>query len=113
MYLTKRKDWQNKLDELLFKFEKTANSSQALFDEVYVVLELAKNLDTLYNRQTSEEKAKLMKLLTVELLFDGEKLTITPHSAFEHLIKMKKRQNLETVGVEPTSKTDVPRHLRV
>ena len=47
-----------------------------------------------------------MKLLAIELLFDGEKLIITPHSAFSTLLNLRNCHKLETVGIEPTSKMD-------
>ena len=36
-----------------------------------------------------------MKLLTIELLFDGQNLIITPHSAFANLIKLLNCHNLD------------------
>lgn len=52
------------------------------------MLELSKDAYSLYLRQTPKEKAELMKLLTIELLFDGQNLIITPHSAFANIINL-------------------------
>jgi len=112
-YFEKRNDWQGELDELLFKFEKTASSNRTLIDGAETIIELSKDAYSLYLRQTPEEKAELMKLLTIELLFDGEKLIIVPHSAFSELLNLIKSHKLETRGVEPLSKTDLNKHLRV
>ena len=105
-YFEKRDDWQKELDELCFKFEKTATSNRNLIDDANLVIELSKDAHSLYLRQTPKEKAELMKLLAIELLFDGEKLIITPHSAFSTLLNLRNCHKLETVGIEPTSKMD-------
>ena len=39
-----------------------------------------------------------MKLLTIELLFDGENLIITPHSAFSNLLNLIKSHNVEMMS---------------
>ena len=57
-------------------------------------LELSKDAYSLYLRQSSKEKAELMKLLTIELLFDGQNLIITPHSAFANIINLLNCHNL-------------------
>lgn len=105
-YFEKRDTWQKELDELCFAFEKTATSNRNLIDDANLVIELGKDAYSLYLRQTPQEKAELMKLLTIELLFDGASLTITPHSAFSALLNLKKSHKLETRGVEPLSKMD-------
>ena len=112
-YFEKRNDWQKELDELCFKFEKTATSNRNLIDDANLVIELSKDAYSLFLSQTPKEKAELMKLLTIELLFDGEKLIITPHSAFSALLNLRKSHKLETRGVEPLSKMDQNRFLRV
>lgn len=105
-YFEKRDEWQKELDELVFTFEQTATSSRNLIDDANTIIELSKDAHSLYLRQTPEEKAELMKLLTIELLFDGQNLIITPHSAFANLINLLNCHNLEMVGVEPTSKME-------
>ena len=77
-YFEKRDTYQKELDELCFKFEKTATSNRNLIDDANLVIELSKDAYSLFLSQTPKEKAELMKLLTIELLFDGEKLIITP-----------------------------------
>lgn len=72
-----------------------------------------RNFAFCFKCQTPQEKAELMKLLTIELLFDGANLIITPHSAFSALLNLRKSHNLETVGLEPTSKMDQHKSLRV
>lgn len=39
-----------------------------------------------------------MKLLTIELLFDGKNLIITPHSAFANLLNLIKSHNLDMMS---------------
>ena len=95
LYFEKRDEWQKELDELLFTFEMTASSNRNLIDDAETIIELSKDAYSLYLRQSSKEKAELMKLLTIELLFDGQNLIITPHSAFANLIKLLNCHNLE------------------
>ncbi len=94
MYFEKRDAWQKELDELLFTFEMTASSNRNLIDDAETIIELSKDAYSLYLRQTPKEKAELMKLLTIELLFDGQKLIITPHSAFANLLNLLKCHKL-------------------
>lgn len=110
-YFEKRDGWQKELDELLFTFEQTASSSRNLIEDAETIIELSKDAYSLYLRQSCKEKAELMKLLTIELLFDGENLLITPHSAFSNLIKLSKSHNLEMAGVEPASEMIPKRYL--
>lgn len=112
-YFEKRDAWQSELDDVLFAFQKTASSNRTLIDNANLIIELSKDAYSLYLSQTPKEKADLMKLLTVELLYDGEKLIITPHSAFSNLLNYIKSHKLETVGVEPTSKMDKNKPLHV
>lgn len=111
-YFEKRDVWQKELDELCFTFEQTATSSRTLIDNAEIIIELSKDAYSLYLSQTSKQKAELMKLLTIELLFNGSNLTITPHSAFSTLLNLRKSHNLETRGIEPLSKMDCNKRLR-
>lgn len=86
---------------------------QDLIDKANLIIELSKDAYSLYLSQTPKEKADLMKLLTIELLFDGANLLITPHSAFSNLLNCLKSHKLETRGIEPLSKTDLNKLLRV
>ena len=97
-YFEKRDDWQKELDELCFKFEKTATSNRNLIDDANLVIELSKDAYSLFLSQTPKEKAELMKLLTIELLFDGENLIITPHSAFSALLNLRKSHKLDMMS---------------
>lgn len=94
-YFEKRDDWQKELDELCFTFEKVATSNRTLIDDANIIIELSKDAYSLYLRQTPKEKAELMKLLTIELLFDGQNLIITPHSAFANIINLLNCHKLE------------------
>lgn len=105
-YFEKHGEWQRELEDTLFAFNKTASSNRTLIDRANLIIELSKDAYSLYLSQTPKEKADLMKLLTIELLFDGSKLLITPHSAFSNLLNCVKSHNLEMVGVEPTSIVD-------
>ncbi len=99
-YFEKRDIWQKELDELLFSFEKTVSSNRTLIDDANLIIELSKDAKSLFLRQTPKEKAELVKLLTIELLFDGKNLTITPHSAFSNLINLLNCHRLEVRGLE-------------
>ncbi len=112
-YFDKRDAWQKELDDTLFAFNKTASSNRTLIDRANLIIELSKDAYSLYLSQTPKEKADLMKLLTIELLFDGANLIITPHSAFSNLLNCLKSHKLETRGVEPLSKMDKDKPLRV
>ena len=113
MYYEKRDEWQKELDELSFIFDKITTSNRTLIYNAELFIELSKNAYSMYSRQTSKQKAELMKLITIELLFDGQNLTITPHSAFYDLLNLIKSHKLEMVGIEPTSKMDLNKSLRV
>ena len=112
-YFEKRDTYQKELDELCFTFEQIATSNRNIIENAEIIIELSKDAHSLYLRQTPEEKAELMKLLTIELLFDGENLIITPHSAFSALLNLRNCHKLETAGVEPASKMDLNKPLRV
>lgn len=112
-YCTKRDEWQQELDELLVKFDKSVSSNRTLIQDADEIIELCKNAHGLYLSQPDDKKAELMKLLTIELLFDGRNIELVPHSAFENLIKFKNCKKLETAGVEPASKVDKSILLRV
>ena len=56
---------------------RTAMSNRNLIDDANLIIELAQGAHELYLRQTPQEKADLMKLVTIELLFDGENVAIT------------------------------------
>ncbi|MBO5870358.1 MAG: recombinase family protein [Clostridia bacterium] len=98
-YYEKRDEWQKELDELCFAFEQTATSSRTLIDSAEIIIELSKDAHSLFLRQSPKEKAELMKLLTIELLFDGQNLIITPHSAFANLIKLLNCHKLELTSL--------------
>ena len=93
-YFEKRDAWQKELDDTLFAFNKTASSNQTLIDRANLIIELSKDTYSLYLSQTPP-KADLMKLITIELLFDGANLPITPHSAFSNLLNCLKTHKLE------------------
>ncbi len=112
-YFDKRDAWQKELDDTLFAFNKTASSNRTLIDRANLIIELSKDAYSLFLRQTPQEKAELMKLLTIELLFDGASLTITPRPAFSALLNLRKSHKLETAGLEPASKMDQHKSLRV
>ena len=80
---------------MCFTFEKVATSNRNLIEDAETIIELSKDAYSLYLRQSQKEKAELMKLLTIELLFDGQNLIITPYSAFSNLIKLSKSHKLE------------------
>lgn len=94
-YFDKRDAWQKELDDTLFAFNKTASSNRTLIDRANLIIELSKDAYSLYLSQTPKEKADLMKLLTIELLFDGVNLLITPHSAFSNLLNCLKSHKME------------------
>ena len=93
-YFEKRDTYQKELDELCFTFEQIATSNRNIIENAEIIIELSKDTHSLYLRQTPKEKAELMKLLTIELLFDGENLIITPHSAFSALLNLRKSHKL-------------------
>ena len=82
-------------------FTKTEQqNSNIIVGQVCTTYQLSKDAYSLYLRQTPKEKAELMKLLTIELLFDGKKLIITPHSAFSALLNLRKSYKLELTSDE-------------
>ena len=96
-YFKKRDAWQKELDDTLFAFNKTASSSRTLIDRANLIIELSKDAYPLYLNQTPKEKADLMKLITIELLFDGANLLITLHSAFLNLLNCLKSHKLKNM----------------
>ena len=98
-YFEKRDTYQKELDELCFTFEQIATSNRNIIENAEIIIELSKDAHSLYLRQTPKEKAELMKLLTIELLFDGEKLIITPHSAFSALLNLRNCHKLEITSL--------------
>lgn len=60
----------------------------------------------MYLKQIPQEKAGLMKLLTIELLFDGASLTITPRPAFSALLNLRKSHKLERTVYQATGSVE-------
>ena len=102
LYIKKRDEWQNELDELLIKYEKTAKAGKEFIGNVELLLNLCKDAPRLYLNQTPHEKRKLMNLIVSNPIFDGSKLTFTVYSAFEYALKLK---NLVIMGTESNPKT--------
>ncbi len=109
-YISKRDEWQHELDVALIKYEKIAKAGNEFVGNVELLLNLCKDAPQLYLNQSSEEKRKLMNLLISNPIFDGETIDFPLILAFEYAIKL---HNLETRGVEPLSKMDQDRFLRV
>lgn len=110
IYMTKRDEWQHELDVALVKYEKIAKAGNEFVGSVELLLNLCKDAPQLYLSQSPEEKRKLMNLLMSNPVFDGETIEFPLVLAFEYAIKLCK---LETVGLEPTSKMDQHKLLRV
>ncbi len=98
-YYEKRDAWQRELDDVSFEFSQTATSSKNLINDAEIIIELAKDAKSLFLSATGKEKAELMKLLTIELLFDGQNVLITPHSAFYNLIQLSNCHKLGIMSV--------------
>lgn len=109
-YLNKRNEWQMELDKCLVKYEKINNASDGFVESVENLSNLCKNAPQRYLNQSQEEKRKLMNLVMSNPVFDGSNLIMPVVSAFEYIVKLN---NVETRGVEPLSKTDFNKPLRV
>lgn len=109
-YLNKRNEWQMELDKNLVKYEKINNASDGFVESVDNLSNLCKNAPQHYLRQSQEQKRKMMNLIMSNPVFDGSNLFMPVVPAFEYAMKLK---NVETVGVEPTSKMDQNKSLRV
>lgn len=109
-YISKRDEWQHELDVALVKYEKIAKTGKEFAGDVETLLNLCKNAPQLYLSQTSEEKRKLMNLITSNPFYNGSTIEFPLVSAFEYAIKLR---NLETAGVEPASKMITNANLQV
>ena len=109
-YILKRDEWQHELDVALVKYEKIAKAGKEFAGDVETLLNLCKNAPQLYLSQTSEEKRKLINLVTSNPFYNGSTIEFPLVSAFEYAIKLR---NLETAGVEPASKMITNANLQV
>ncbi len=109
-YMTLRSQWQQELDKSLVKYEKINNASKDFIENLENLSNLCKSAPERYLSQSQEERRKLMDLVMSNPILRGSNLVFTVHSAFEYALKLHK---LEMVGVEPTSKMDLNKSLRV
>lgn len=109
-YLNMRNQWQLELDKCLVKYEKTNNASDDFIENIENLSNLCKTLPDKYLSKNQEEKRKLMNLVMSNPIFDGSNLVFAIHPAFEYCIMLN---NVETRGVEPLSKMDKDKLLRV
>lgn len=112
-YCQKRQQWQAELDDAIIKLETSLRFDRTFMDDISRLLELSKNAYSAYLKESDEEKVKLLKILGSNFFFDGENIIIEAFEPFDIIIKRQNLKNLETVGVEPTSKMDQNKSLRV
>lgn len=112
-YCQKRQQWQAELDAAVIKLETSLRFDRTFMDDISRLLELSKNAYSAYLRESDEEKVKLLKILGSNFFFDGKNIIIEAFEPFDIIIKRQNLKNLETVGVEPASKMDKNKSLRV
>ena len=112
-YCQKRQQWQDELDAAVIKLETSLRFDRTFMDDLSSLLELSKNAYSAYLKESDEEKVKLLKILGSNFFFDGKNIIIEPFEPFDIIIKRQNFKKLETVGVEPTSKTATLKFLRV
>lgn len=112
-YCQKRQQWQDELDAAVIKLETSLRFDRTFMDDLSRLLELSKNAYSAYLKESDEEKVKLLKILGSNFFFDGKNIIIEPFEPFDIIIKRQNFKKLETVGVEPTSKTVTFKPLRV
>lgn len=113
VFYSKNNEWQDELENALTEYEIVNKHDRTFMSSVEKVLELCKMLHRDYLHRSSYEKAEMMKMLCQNLFLDGKKLVIVLNPPFDSLIKWQKSKKVETVGVEPTSKMDQSKSLRV
>ena len=112
-YCQKRQQWQAELDAAVIKLETSLRFDRTFMDDISRLLELSKNAYSAYLRESDEEKVKLLKILGSNFFFDGKNIIIEAFEPFDIIIKRQNLKNLETRGIEPLSKTDLNKLLRV
>lgn len=112
-YCQKRQQWQAELDAAVIKLETSLRFDRTFMDDISRLLELSKNAYSAYLRESDEEKVKLLKILGSNFFFDGKNIIIEAFEPFDIIIKRQNLRKLETRGVEPLSKMDQNKYLRV
>lgn len=113
LFYKKNNEWQEELENALTEYEIVNKYDRTFMASVEKVLELCKDAHIKYLQRTPKEKAEMMKLLCSNLFLKGKELIIPVNPPFDSLIEWQKSKKLETVGVEPTSKMDQSKLLRV
>ena len=97
----------------LIKYEKTTTFDRTFMDNVSDLLELCKNAKSLYLNADIQKKRQLLKLLCQNFFIKDGTVVLEAFPPFDIIIKRQNFKKLETVGVEPTSKTVTFKPLRV
>lgn len=105
--------WTEELRKIETQIAMTNSTTTHAFDTAKLIIELCKNPRQRYLRSTYDEKRALIKITCSNLNVQGKDVTIVLHPAFEKMSKINNLKNVETRGVEPLSKMDLNKLLRV
>lgn len=86
-YMKKRAEYSDELEKLEIKSKGFLNEVNILMDRVNSIIELCQNAPTVYINNSDDFKRELIKLLCLNLSYDGKELTIEPNSAIKPLLK--------------------------
>lgn len=112
-YSEKKSQWQNELDSALIKHGKMSTFDRTFLNQVSNMLELCKNAKILYLNADVQKKRELLKMLCQNFLLQDGSVVFVPFPPFDIIIKRENFKKVETVGVEPASKMDKNKSLRV
>ena len=113
MYLNKREYLTERKQDQMSQLENHHKASGAYYDKGVLIVELAKNAAGLYESLSKDQKRDLLKIVQSNFLMREGKPLLELSFVFSSMAQIaEKRDVVETVGVEPTSKTYVIQFLR-
>ena len=92
-YREKSDKWQEEQDNVLTSIEKHKDANANYFEQGIYILELAQRVYSLYTKQTSAERRRLLNFLLSNCTFDGVSLCPTYRKPFDLLVKGLTRPN--------------------
>lgn len=112
-YYLKQQELTEKKRHLKAQIDKHDNANLNYQDRGAQIIELAKNAPVAYSRLPMAGKRELLKVLLSNFLLNGREPKPELHFLFAKLVEIARKRNMvETAGVEPASKVTASKRLR-
>lgn len=93
------KVWQEEKDNLIIKLEALQRTDKEYFENVSLILELAKQAHSSFLRQNLDRKRKLLNLVCSNFSYKGGKLVIELNQPFQLILEANKQQSGEIIDI--------------